>query len=1095
MPPKLQLDKAAWQWAETTDPKDVTFDHVRTAYRLNLKPCAIGACKRNCKGNPLCLNSIGERVWFGKIDDDNWHQIEDPNYERRDDDMFVGLKNLGATCYVNTFLQLWFHNPAIRNALYKFREPDEHITRDVTTEWSPTSIGGHLQTLFALLALSERKYLDPKDFITHLGLDAGQQQDAQEFSNLFLTLLEDALSRQRDQWVRNIIQNQFRGEYAYVTTCNKCGTKSERPSTFYELDLSIKGHKTLEESLKDFLQEEKLEGDNQYMCSSCSSKQNAARKIHLKNLPPVLNLQLLRFVFDKKTGMKKKLNSFIQFPETIDMTQYLSHNNTTGNTEIPDSCSSGEMPTKENSVTYGLTAVLIHRGPTAYSGHYIAHIKDINSKNWYKFNDEDIEKMKGNKLQLGTEDDPEETGAKQKGRCPKGYHSSRNAYMLVYTLNEENHFDNDFKAEAQKLLPVHVLDYVIKDNETFENWVSELMLIRDQNIESGKEKQEEIKDTYQKLSFEKLEVNEGEWISQKWLSSWLTDPAKAQPVDNKSFLCKHDKLSPAAAVKLKFVNLLGSESLCNLYEGGLRLIGGDSLCLLCVQQQCHVIRTKIKMTDDDKLFSSMTKTNIISGPCYWVGKASFRSWKKMVLEQLGENEDEKRDSTDVEPLVENGIKEDKENSLVKDDSIIEKESVEKNKDGSSREEETNKDGSSREEGKNKDGSSKEEESFKFNEDILCEDHKRLDPDITCRKLVPIEVWQRLKEYFPSCPEFAKDDHVCEQCNEDMRNEQQTKEYLRKVAHEQKTALGDLLNDRKRPITLKKPLEVFVLNRPFLEEWRKFIKDPLKNPPIQNIGNSILVCEHGGYLYPHNEGQLELFTNDNFVYTWSQEWDRISQMFNIDYEISIVSYEVGDRDVGIVTLPHVCHECVASRLNQEENAKFDYDEATIFVRKIPKQTQKSTGGTSSLNINDSENSKDFDPDFNQHTTTKKRGSSEAFEEPPEKVLKTENGTRKSQRHRKVRGEKEVKVKSSQTLKDFKLQLMKLFAVPPYDQTLQMNGYALSDDSATLGSLKVAPGSIIMLQADEPAEDLLVLQDMIQVSSGPESGFKGTGLLGK
>jgi hypothetical protein len=90
------------------------------------------------------------------------------------------------------------------------------------------------------------------------------------------------------------------------------------------------------------------------------------------------------------------------------------------------------------------------------------------------------------------------------------------------------------------------------------------MLIRDQNIESGKEKQEEIKDTYQKLSFEKLEVNEGEWISQKWLSSWLTDPAKAQPVDNKSFLCKHDKLSPAAAVKLKFVNLLGSES--NMYR-------------------------------------------------------------------------------------------------------------------------------------------------------------------------------------------------------------------------------------------------------------------------------------------------------------------------------------------------------------------------------------------------------------------------------------------------------------------------------------------------------------------------------------------------
>ncbi|VDI64157.1 ubiquitin carboxyl-terminal hydrolase 48 [Mytilus galloprovincialis] len=1062
MPSKFQLDKAAWQWAETTDPDNVTFDHVRTAYRLNLKPCPLGSCKRNCKGNPLCLNAIGERVWFGKIDDDDWHQIEDPNYERRDDDMFVGLKNLGATCYVNTFLQLWFHNPVIRNALYKFREPDEHVTRDVTAEWSPSSIGGHLQALFALLSLSERRYLDPKDFITHLGLDAGQQQDAQEFSNLFLTLLEDALSRQRDACVRNVIQNQFRGEYAYVTTCNRCGTKSERPSTFYELDLSIKGHKTLDESLKDFLQEEKLEGDNQYMCSSCNSKQNASRKIHLKYLPPVLNLQLLRFVFDKKTGMKKKLNSFIQFPEQIDMTKYLTVNNCAGDSATAEGVDG-------NSVTYNLTAVLIHRGPTAYSGHYIAHIRDINSKNWFKFNDEEIEKMKGSKLQLGTEDDPEETGAKQKGRCPKGYHSSRNAYMLVYTLNEENPCSTDSKVEAQQLLPAHVLDYVIKDNETFENWVSELMLIRDQNIESGKEKQEEIKETYQKLAFDKLEVNEGEWISLKWLNSWLTDPAKSEPIDNKPSLCKHDKLSPAAAMKLKFVNLNGSESLCNRYEGGQRLIGGDSLCMLCVQQQCHVIRTKIRMMEDDKFFGSMTKPNVISGPSYWVGKASFRSWKKMVLEQLGENDEDKRDSTDVEPSVENGLKE-KESSSAKEEGQKEKENTVTTEEALS----------------------KEEESFKFNEDILCEAHDRLDPDMTCRKLVPVEVWRRLKEYFANCPEFAKDDPVCGQCNDAMRNEQQTKEYLRKLAQEQKNALNDLLNDRKRPITLKKPIEVFILNKAFLEELRRFIKEPLKYKPIQNIGNSILICEHEGYLYPQSQGQLELYVNDNFVYTWSSEWDKISQMFNVDYEISIISYEDDDKNLGIVTLPQVCDECVVSRLNQEENARFDYDEAVIFVRKIPKQLQKSAG-SSSLNPND-ENSKDYDPDFNQHGSKKRGSTSDPLEEPPEKISKNENGTRKSQRHRKVRGEKEVKVKSTQTLKDFKLQLMKLFSVPPFDQTLLLNGHSLCDDTATLGGLRIAPGSIIMLQADEPAEDLLVLQDMIQVSSGPESGFKGTGLLG-
>lgn len=54
---------------------------------------------------------------------------------------------------------------------------------------------------------------------------------------------------------------------------------------------------------------------------------------------------------------------------------------------------------------YELNAVLIHRGVSAYSGHYIAHVRDARTSDWYKFNDEEIEKMEGKKLQLGTEED------------------------------------------------------------------------------------------------------------------------------------------------------------------------------------------------------------------------------------------------------------------------------------------------------------------------------------------------------------------------------------------------------------------------------------------------------------------------------------------------------------------------------------------------------------------------------------------------------------------------------------------------------------------------------------------------------------------
>lgn len=57
------------------------------------------------------------------------------------------------------------------------------------------------------------------------------------------------------------------------------------------------------------------------------------------------------------------------------------------------------------SCVYELSAVLIHRGISAYSGHYIAHVKDARTGDWYKFNDEEIEKMEGKKLQLGIEED------------------------------------------------------------------------------------------------------------------------------------------------------------------------------------------------------------------------------------------------------------------------------------------------------------------------------------------------------------------------------------------------------------------------------------------------------------------------------------------------------------------------------------------------------------------------------------------------------------------------------------------------------------------------------------------------------------------
>lgn len=59
--------------------------------------------------------------------------------------------------------------------------------------------------------------VNPTSFITSLGIDITTQQDAQEFSKLFLNLLEDKLSLQSDTTVSTMVQKQFRGQYEYVT--------------------------------------------------------------------------------------------------------------------------------------------------------------------------------------------------------------------------------------------------------------------------------------------------------------------------------------------------------------------------------------------------------------------------------------------------------------------------------------------------------------------------------------------------------------------------------------------------------------------------------------------------------------------------------------------------------------------------------------------------------------------------------------------------------------------------------------------------------------------------------------------------------------
>ena len=365
---------------------------------------------------------------------------------------FVGLKNMGCTCYMNSILQQLFMIKELRETILGF-EPDIEQYKTNREKCSFYQI----KKLFASLKYFESQFYNPKTFCSNFDgqvLDIHEQMDADEFYSRLLDKLEEYVKDNADY--KDLFKAMFGGMNVDELLFKECGHKRENEFFFNSIQLQVSGKKNLEESLNSYVKGEMMEGNNSIFCEECKKKIPALKRQSIKYLPNKLVLVLKRFEFDYDNMVKYKLNDYFEFPKELDMfpytQEYLNNNSIT------------------KQKMYDLNGVVIHAG-TSESGHYYSLIKDPSSKEedtWYEFNDTNVKPFDIDNLArdaFGGTEDIFNRETKKKEVVDK----SENAYILIYTKRdkETSHFVSKINTDGKA--PDDIMDYI--NNEMYQYWV------------------------------------------------------------------------------------------------------------------------------------------------------------------------------------------------------------------------------------------------------------------------------------------------------------------------------------------------------------------------------------------------------------------------------------------------------------------------------------------------------------------------------------------------------------------------------------------------------------------------------------------------
>ncbi|XP_071107818.1 ubiquitin carboxyl-terminal hydrolase 7-like [Haliotis cracherodii] len=270
---------------------------------------------------------------------------------------FVGLKNQGATCYMNSLLQTLFFTNKLRKAVYMMPTESDDGSKSVPLA---------LQRVFYELQFSD-KPVGTKKLTKSFGwetLDSFMQHDVQELCRVLLDNME---SKMKGTCVEATIPKLFEGKMLSYIKCKHVEYGSQKTETFFDIQLNVKGKKNVHESFKEYITVETLDGDNKYDAGEYGLQESEKGVVFLQ-YPPVLHLHLMRFMYDPITDANIKINDRFEFPERLNLDEYLQKK-------------------EKTPANYILHAVLVHSGDN-HGGHYVVYINSKGDGKWCKFDDD-----------------------------------------------------------------------------------------------------------------------------------------------------------------------------------------------------------------------------------------------------------------------------------------------------------------------------------------------------------------------------------------------------------------------------------------------------------------------------------------------------------------------------------------------------------------------------------------------------------------------------------------------------------------------------------------------------------------------------------